>query len=108
MGLGRRSRAGGTAMAARPLRRGARDRWTARPREPVRSLPLAVPRHDEEPQPALVLHGGLRDRREDGALRGAPARAPRSLSSRVTASPRQVLEPDRAPDRAQRGYRGGE
>src|SRR5918994_1933450 len=64
---------------------------------PVWPLPLAVPRHDEESQPPLVLDGGVRDRREDGALRGAPARAAR-----------EVLEPGAGADRSERGHRGRE
>ena len=58
--------------AASVLRIGRREAAQAMRRRPLR---LAVPRHDAKPQPPVVPHGRLRQRREGAALPAPPAQA---------------------------------
>ena len=45
-------------------------------RQGLREVPVPLPRPEQEPQPAVVLDGRLRHRRQDGEVRGAPGVRP--------------------------------
>ena len=45
-------------------------------RQGLRAVPVPLPRPEQEPQPAVVLDGRLRHRRQDGEVRGAPGVRP--------------------------------
>ena len=67
----------------------APDGRPARSREGLRAMPVPLPRPEQEPQPAVVLDGRLRHRRQDGEVRGTPGVRP--LGDRPVLA--QQLEP---------------